>query len=332
VERCGGRITYWQCESELANTDLHLLWAGTAEEYVAHLRTMHTAVKAADPNATVVLGGCGHDFLTSPPDSEPRRFFDHVLDAGRDSFDLFDVHLYSDPVPVHLADVRAAMRKHGYEKPLVAGEIGGPIPMDYAVVRPVLHEMYWAAVTTGGRDRMRGLYQRDDLPDDLRMFLIDCPRELADRRDRIACRQLVTRTLLALAGGVRRTFYWQLAPEIPGGFDRHGLLALMFGKLHLLAYEGTAPTHRNPAAAAFERLAEALKNVTSVTPIDDHAVRLDLDAIVAWGTGAELAPLDLPWNAPTAQAWDVFGTRVPVEVRDGRVYLHPGENPVFITV
>jgi hypothetical protein len=280
VERCQGRVTYWQCENEPSNTGL--LWAGTASEYVEHLRTMHDAVKKADPDATVVLGGCGYDVLSSEQDSEPRRFFHHVLDAGRDSFDLFSVHLYSDPVPRHLDDVRAMMRAHGYEKPLVAGELGGPVPMEYPAAMAALFET--------GTD-IRALYARDDLPDDLRMFLVGCPQELEEKRHRIACRQLVVRTLLALAGGVERTVYWHLAPEVPGEIDPYQLMGVMFGKLNLLAYEGRELTRRNPAADAFAFLAAHLRDATTVTQLDDHRVRIDDRVIVKWTDDVDEIPI-----------------------------------------
>lgn len=325
VERCRTRVTYWQCENEPSNTGL--LWAGTAPEYADHLRTMHAAVKQADPDAAVVLGGCGYDVLSSAEGSEPRAFFDHVLAECRDSFDLFSVNLYSDPVPDHLDDVRGMMRRHGYEKPLVAGEIGGPVPFEFPENEPYLHDTMTAAFTTGERDAMLALYARADLPDHLRMFLVGCPPALEEERHRIACRQLVVRTLLAFAGGVRRTAYWHLAPEVPGEIDHHQLMALMFGKLNLLAYDGREPTRRTPAADVFALLARHLENVTAVTRVDDHAVRLDDDVLVAWGPD----DADLPWHAETARAQDIFGTPVPVTVAAGRVRVDRGATPAFIT-
>ena len=47
VSRGRGRVQYWQCENEPSNTDL--LWAGTAGEYVAHLRTFHRARALGTP-------------------------------------------------------------------------------------------------------------------------------------------------------------------------------------------------------------------------------------------------------------------------------------------
>src|SRR4051795_3560526 len=46
VSRCAGRVQYWQCNNEPSNTGL--LWAGTADEYVAQLALFHQAVRDAD--------------------------------------------------------------------------------------------------------------------------------------------------------------------------------------------------------------------------------------------------------------------------------------------
>ncbi|MEV6703755.1 hypothetical protein AB0M68_42725, partial [Streptomyces sp. NPDC051453] len=87
VTHCRGRIDYWQCNNEPSNTGL--LWDGTAREYVEQLTAFTRAVRDADTGARIVLGGCGYDVLSSPPGSEERAFFDHVVEHGRDAFDLF---------------------------------------------------------------------------------------------------------------------------------------------------------------------------------------------------------------------------------------------------
>src|SRR4029079_6786618 len=63
VRRGRGRARYWQGDNEPSNA--RLLWAGTAPEYVAQLARMHTAVHDEDPDALVVLGGCGYDVFSS---------------------------------------------------------------------------------------------------------------------------------------------------------------------------------------------------------------------------------------------------------------------------
>jgi len=71
VEHCQGSVRFWQCDNEPSNTQL--LWSGTADEYVLQLQAMYAAVKSADPQALVVLGGCGYDLLSSPPDRRRSR-------------------------------------------------------------------------------------------------------------------------------------------------------------------------------------------------------------------------------------------------------------------
>jgi hypothetical protein len=121
VARLRGKVRYWQCGNEPSNTPL--LCTGTAEEY----------------------GGCGFDALSSPPDGAARRFFDRVLADASDCYDLFAVHLYDDParIPTHLAAVRAMMRAHGPERPVVVGECNGPTLFAGEDEAPVLVELPW---------------------------------------------------------------------------------------------------------------------------------------------------------------------------------------------
>src|SRR5256885_2870066 len=114
VARCAGRVRYWQCDNEPCNVGL--LWAGTAEEYLAQLRVMYRAVKEADPNALVVLGGAPYGLVSGAPEGPERTFFDVLLRDGRDHFDVFDVHLYGDAarIPADIETVRGLMRAHGY--------------------------------------------------------------------------------------------------------------------------------------------------------------------------------------------------------------------------
>ncbi|MGW4485369.1 hypothetical protein ACWEOE_16210 [Amycolatopsis sp. NPDC004368] len=63
---------------------------------MSQLKALHDAVQGADPAVLVMLGGCGYDVLSSEPDSEPRRFFVHLVSAGREHYDVFDLHLYGD--------------------------------------------------------------------------------------------------------------------------------------------------------------------------------------------------------------------------------------------
>lgn len=367
VARCAGRVRYWQCDNEPSN--IGLTWAGTAEEYVTQLRALHRAVRDTDPEALVVLGGCGYDVLSSPEGSAPRQFFDHLVSAGRDAFDLFSVHLYGDParIPDYVETARALMRAHGYLKPVVAGEYAGPVLFEFPELDAVLQETMASAFSeapanqsldelaervgedTPERRAMAALYARmPELPPRLQMFMAGCAPELEARRHRINCRQIVMRNVLALAGGVHRTAYWNLAPEIPGaGDDPYQMMHLMFGKLPLLDYEDGALLRRYPAAETFALLAEHLAGTRRVTRVEVpdqptvYAFEVDRDGrgplLVLWdhrdpfdGEDAPAVPVTWPWRAAGAVAVDALGAAQPIDIRDGLLRLHVSITPVLV--
>jgi hypothetical protein len=337
VRHCAGRVRYWQCDNEPSNVGL--LWAGTAEEHVAQLKVMYQAVKDADPDALVVLGGAPFGLPESPPDSPDRQFFDVLLRDGHDAFDLFDLHLYGEAgrIPADIEVARGLMRSLGYEKPLVAGEYNAPWPNLY----PEAVQAMQAA--------MAGLYERmPSLPPQLQMFMRGCPPELEARRHRINCREIVMRNLLALASGVRRTICWNLAPEIPGYENRLSVMDLLFGKLALLDYEGTELSRRHPAADTLALVAGQLAGVDSVVRIEapgrpslylfEVRRRGRGPLLVVWDqrdsfTGEDDPPaaFDWPWPEARAAAVDAFGQARPAEVGDGRVHLEVSITPLLVT-
>lgn len=294
VSRCAGRVHYWQCNNEPSNVGL--LWAGTAADYVSQLALFHRAVREADPSAAVILGGCGYDVLSSPPDGPPRQFFDHVIAEGGEWFDLFAVHLYDDParIPSHIQTVREMMRTHGYERPVVVGEYNGPTLLELPEVSDVIQETMadafadgdagYAAglntselaasanVDTPERRAMKALYtSMPDLPAPLQMLMAGCASELEERRHRINCREIISRNMFALSVGVRRTVCWHLAPEVAAYEDPFTMMELLQGKLLLLDYDG-GRLGRYPAADTFALLARHLDGAESVTRIqlDEH--------------------------------------------------------------
>ncbi|MFI7039194.1 hypothetical protein ACIBI0_21115 [Microbispora rosea] len=371
VRRCAGRVHYWQCDNEPSNTDL--LWAGTADEYVAQLRVMYAAVKEADPAAAVVLGGCGYDVLGSEAGSEPWRFFEQVLSGGRDAFDLFDVHLYGDAaaVPAHIEAVRELMRAHGCLRPVVVGEYAAPVPFEFPEAQAVMYEVFAEAFAgeapvqsteelaararqdTPERRAMAALYARmPQLPPQLLMFMEGCPPELEAGRHRINCRQLVACTLQALAAGVRRTLYWNLAPEVPGPADPLQIMHLMFGKLAMLGYRDGELAVRHPAADTFALLAAQLAGARQVTRVQSadltglYAFEVERAGrgplLVLWNrsdtagdaAGGEDRPpvaVSWPWPASAATAVDAFGEPHAVEVRDRMLRLAVSDTPVFVS-
>lgn len=362
AERCRGRIAYWQCNNEPSNAGL---WAGSADDYAAQARIFASAVRAADPDARIVLGGCGFDVLSAAPDGEPRKFFQRILELSADAFDLFDVHLYDDPakIPAHIQDVRAMMRAHGSEKPVVVGEYGGPTLLGFPALEPVMQQIMMEAFGGGGgapldsndlarqddtpdRRAMRALYSAmSGLPAELQMFMQDCPPELAARRDRIACREIVTRNLLAMSEGVTLTLAWNLAPEVPDYRDRYNLMGFLSDKLALMDFEHGALATVEPAGEAFRRFAARMQGATSVRRLPAEAGIVAVEVVrqgrgplhVVWAEADAFAgedqparPLSWPWPHPAAAIVDALGASRDVAPRDGRLELDVTVTPLLI--
>lgn len=360
VSRCAGRVTYWQCSNEPSNAGL---WSGTADEYAEQAVTFARVVRLIDPRAKLVLGGCGHDVLSAPAGAAPRTFFETVLDKAGDAYDLFAVHLYGDPtrIPAHIEDVRQMMRAHGGERPVVIGEYGGPTLLGFPALEPVLQRVMIeafsggapsldsadlaAATETPDRRAMRMLYERmAEQPPELQMFMQGCPPLLEARRHRIACREVVTRNLLALASGVTRTLCWNLAPEVPNYRDKLNLMGFLSDKLALLDYVNGTLSKREPAADAFARLAAFLDGAVSVWRLEAGPGVIAIEVVrergvlhVLWVegdafAGEDEAPrlVDWPWPHETARAIDVFGMAHPLTPTGQRINLALSVTPLFV--
>jgi hypothetical protein len=182
------------------------------------------------------------------------------------------------------------------------------------------------------------------------MFMAGCPADLEARRERIGCRQVVMRTVLALAEGVRRTAYWNLAPEYPGPVDHLQLMHLLIGKLPLLGYRDGELSVRHPPADTFALLARALAGTRTVSRITREGQQESLRAfaadrpgrgplLVLWDQrdpfdGEDQPPLTVtwpwPWPAQAATVTDAFGQSGAVPVQDGQLRLSVTDTPLLI--
>jgi hypothetical protein len=225
------------------------------------------------------------------------------------------------------------MRAHGCQRPIVVGEHGGPTLLAFPELESVVQETFMSAFAeaAGGptnqsteqlreravrdtpeRRAMISLYGRmPALPTKPRMFLADCPPELEAARHRIHGRQVVMRTLLALAEGVRVTACWSLAPEVPGVADPYQMMHLLFGELSLLDYRDGVRDVRHPAADAFALLAAQLDGVHTVTRIEVT----ESPALYAFR-------VDRAARGPLVVLWEVGG---------GRLRLAVSVTPVFVS-
>jgi hypothetical protein len=369
VRHCAPRVRLWQCENEPCTP---LLWSGTAAEYLTQLDTFWHVVKQADPTALVILGGAPPNAIrqaaVAGADPQAVAFLEHLLRDGADRFDVFDVHLYGDlyTIPATIQACRAWMARFGYQRPVVAGEYNGPLPLAFSEVWPhltdvlptlralvtaepgVLSKLSFEAPQGPDEPAMLALYQRiNSLPPALQMFMGGCPPQLAAKRDRGNCRDLVVRNLLALAAGVRRTVCFQLAQEAPGTVSPYHVMDLLFGKFKLLDYQGATLAHPTPAADTLALLARQLDGLTQVRRLhtpqqpDTYVFQVSRAGrgplLVAWqrhdGFDAEdqpPTPYSLDWPSPGAVALDVFGAPVPAQLRNGRLRVPLSATPVFV--
>lgn len=361
VRHCDGQVDYWQCENEPSNAGL--LWAGTAQEYAELLVGFSSAVRSVSSEGRVVLGGMGHDVLGEAPGTDTWRFFETVLAVAPTAFDLVDVHCYDDPrrIPAQLASVRSMLERFDCAQRLVVGEYGGPTFFQFPEAGRAIEEAMIEAMTdlSAGpeaeppdRRAMRTLYDRlNELPAELRQFLDDCPADVAERRNRIACREIVTRNLTAFAEGVSATFCWHLAPEVAGYFDPFSMIGLVSARLALLDFDDGALVDAQPAAATFRMLAAALRDAEGVRRITlgDRPDVQAFDVVFPPGSGRALQVLwrdadpfggdtgaheafEWQWVYPDLHAADAFATALPVPAwANGRVAVPLSATPILLS-
>ena len=358
VEHCKGRVRYWQSENEPTNP---LLWEGTVQDYASHLKIFSHAVKGADPDAVVIAAGAVDGFHASAatlnPDAQAEHdFYDYVLRENAADFDAFDLHLYGDlyAITENIDVVRGKMAALGYQKPIFIGEYNGPsffnFPENLTIMQRLIERMIAnpqqdTLAQATQREAIAELYElRATLPPQAQMFMEGCPPELEQRHQRINCRELVMRSLLALSAGARKLLCWNLANE---KVDPYNLMHLMFDKYKLVDYEKGVFKQPYPGAEAFRRMTHALYGSQSVQRIaipERPAIycfevqrRERSPLCVIWeqrdtfsGEDEPATPFILPWPISHARAMDVFGEPVSTSVLDGQLCLEISLTPVFI--
>jgi hypothetical protein len=338
VAHARGRITYFQAESESAHP---MFWAGTARDYVEHLRRFHRAVKETDPAAQVVLGGS--DRLFAPPGAHPipsqarsLAFVDDVLRAAPDQFDVFDLHLYADPYTI---PGRIEMIRQRTARPIICTEYNGPGFFELPANRR--HAALLGGLATGAASPgVAALYAHADaLAPETRRFLADPPPALALRLHHAQARDLVIRDVLALASGVQRMAFWDLWHD---SAQRGTVTTLLHGTLELVELSGDRVIARHPLADAFARMTSQLAGVAGLHRLATAPAIFAFETrdrrLVAWQRGDLLrddiaaVPLELPWPHATAVAIAALGQVVRTDVRAGHVRLAVSNTPIYVHV
>src|SRR5690606_24250508 len=182
-------------------------------------------------------------------------------------------------------------------------------------------------------------------PPTLQMFMQGCPPGLEAKRHRIACREIATRNLLAMASGVTLTVAWNLAPEVPNYRDPFNLMGFISDKLALMDFQHGELAHREPAADAFARFARLMADATSVRRIETalgigamEVTRARGTLHVFWTeadpfTGDDEPPklIEWPWTDDAAHISDVFGATRDAKPASGRLSLGISVTPLFVS-
>jgi hypothetical protein len=342
VAHVHGRIRYFQAENEPNNP---FFWAGSADEYAAEQRRFHRAVKAADPAAVVILGASDGLFDPSGVDPFPGQekdlaFVAQVVKAAAGAFDLFDLHGYGNPytIPARVDAVRALMRAAGDEKPVVSTEASGPSFFEFKANRRHAGALLGPGA---GPDSVRALRADESLPPEARMFLHPDDPQLAQRLARLQAEDLVVRTLVMLASGVRRVAFFEMvrdgrAPDTPN--------SVLYDHMALFTRAADGALVELPLAARFRRLATALAGTTTVTRLavadqpDVHAYRVERTGrpalFVAWRRpalpGAAVTAADATLPAAKGTATTIEGEAVPGSETPQGIRLPLSDMPVLI--
>jgi len=149
-------VKYWQVENEWM-----WQWKDTTENYLVFLDLTYRAIKSADPDAVVVSGAVtGSVAFAVGEGMDPYGYFEKdngyggsirvsreqllrskeywenldkahaLLDRGRNSFDIVDIHLYSREsyrIPPAVKWLKSVMSGYGYGKAIWSLENGGPL-------------------------------------------------------------------------------------------------------------------------------------------------------------------------------------------------------------
>ncbi len=221
VERdVAGKVKYFENEWEF-NLAKH--WGGQTNpnldpidlglKYAELTRTSEAAINDANSSAQFILGATNRN--TSNYADTLLRTALHSLnqtDSIRGHCDYYDQHLYRDMYTIadDLNWFRSIMSDYAAfaNKPIVCTEYGGPLPGEFltndslnAALLPIIQ---------ANPCLLAGDMQGYGLPDHYRMFAYGIEPELKAKRDSIQANNYVQRTMLGLANGVERMYWWAM--------------------------------------------------------------------------------------------------------------------------
>jgi hypothetical protein len=334
-------VKFWQNDCEPNNSKY---WSGGPEEFVVALKTFYAAVKAANPEARVILGGHNGNITEGHPSNY--EFYDYVFQNGGDYFDLFDVRLYDNPYTIEgrVRWFRNRLDQFGLDdKPIVSTEYGGPKPQQFPENLPYIEDISaQLEMGTPAKDIYdEFLADMENLPPQLQMFLSGCDPELERRRYRIQIRDMNIRTILAMSAGVMRLYMWVLIsrPVFEDADHSHPVFSHM-------SLSDESLTARYPTFEGYRRMLYQLSDVISVVRTGPIASSVYLFEItredgsrfyVVWqkrdpfrGEDTPPAQFTCKFSALLLNVVDVFGNESMLSPRNGVYTIAVTDTPVYL--
>lgn len=119
--RYRGWVGIWEIWNE---PDKPYYWRGTPAKYAELLARAYTKIKAADPEATVALGGLAQGGTSLVADFLPQILSNGTYPAGR-YFDVHNIHTNfrtASLITSQVSSNRAILSQYGLQKPIIATE------------------------------------------------------------------------------------------------------------------------------------------------------------------------------------------------------------------
>ena len=342
VKHTNGKVTYWQRDTEPASPR-H--WPkNKAKEYVKVQKIFYEIVKSIQPNA-IVLGINHNGNLTRNSEPTSKEFFLYVIKHAKDYYDMLDVRLYGDEydIPKRVEWFRGAMKRYGYEKPIVSTEFGGPDPRAlsgdiFRKLTKIIRNAPGSQIQGAPKNFWKWIKRHGDQVDPKLKIFYTLPGSEYDKiHSNIHCHDIVQRHLIAYASGVKLTWWWNLQST---GWDP------IFGRMRLMDIKRG---EKFQGYYCFRRMVEKLKGIKSVKqiPLSDkniylYKVEKEANKIiyVAWYHNNKLDFYDSYMAAPVnikltmifkkIKITDIFGNQTIKSPKNGIINLSLGDTPIFI--
>ncbi len=128
-------VNHWELYNEPDIVKPFVLWGQTPEIYADMLHQTYDAIKAANNNAVVLIGGLGYDDFEDGGGTFSESFLSKVLDAGGgEYFDLMNIHYFpayssnwvsqGPGLLEKIEAIREVMDKYDIDKDIVVTETG----------------------------------------------------------------------------------------------------------------------------------------------------------------------------------------------------------------